>query len=290
MPAPLAGENQYFLQGSGGWTDIPAFRWISEFPESDAFEKTGLSVNGDLNVKDTLTTMNLEVQGAAHFWSLIIDQVKATGGQLIVSPSSFHIDHVGGIVYIPVFEDGSPLYNLLSSRIDIRNCFNACGVTQVKCMRLYQRNDDGAKQTENEVQVGDMLRCRSFNIKPGVYRNVSNKDYWSFVCNTGEEEYRDENDETHSAFFIDLAYGLRLSNGHSLPLGTELHTDGTYTLPAGYVEITNALELKRVSQETLDGTSTVENEYFDSVEFNEITQRVIGIRGLEDQINDIIEG
>lgn len=293
VPAPLAGENLQFLQGNGGWTDIPAYRWLKEFPESAAFEKTGLTINGDFDVQKNLSTLNLEVTGAAHFWSLIIDQVKATGGQIIVSPSLFHIDHVGEIVYVPVFTEDSPLYTMLAARKDIRNMFNACKVEYIKCRRLYMRNDDGSKQTKNECEVGDMMRCRSFNIKSGVYSNVSNKDYWSFICrrdgdNEEENQYTDEDNNVHTAFWIDLAYGLKLQNGHSLPLGTVLHKDGTYELPAGYTEITDTLGLKQVSQEVLDGTRNVEEEYFDSIEFNEITNKIINIRGIVDQINDIV--
>lgn len=290
VPAPDAGENLHFLQGNGGWTDIPAFRWFKEFPEGDGFEKSGLTIDGDLNVKKNLSTLNLSVEGAAHFWSLIIDQVKASGGQLIVSPSTFHVDHVGRTVYVPVFTENSPLYTMLAARKDIRNMFNACKVEYVKCRRLYQRNDDGSKHTKNECEVGDMMRCRSFNvIKPGEYHDIDmNKDYWSFVADIGKEEYTDEENNTHSAFYIDLAYGLRLQNGHSLPLGTKLKKDGTYEIPEGFVEISDTLELKKKSQETLDGTTTVEEEYFDSVEFKEITDRVINIRGIADQINDIV--
>lgn len=288
VPAPVAGENLHFLQGNGGWTDIPAYRWLKEWPEGDGLEKSGLTIDGDFNVGDTLTTMNLEVQGAANFWTLIIDEVKAAGGQLIVSPSVFHIDAVGGIRYIPVFEEDSPMYPILTTRVDIRNMMNACRVEYVKTIRLYQRNDDGSRQTENECQVGDMMRCRQFNVKAGVYHNISNKDYWTFVCDTGEEEYRDEDNNLHKSFYIDVAYGLRLQDGHNLPLGTKLKRDGTYELPEGYVEITNGDRLKEISQTVYNGDPNVEKEYFDQVEYREITKKVMDIRGIGDQLNDIL--
>lgn len=299
VPAPIAGQNEYFLKGNGSWVDIPAYRWMEEWPRGAGFEKSGLSVKGDLNVDNTLTTMNLKVEGAAHFWELLIDEVKANGGQLIVSPALFHVDFVGELVYVPVFDNASPLYNTLKARRDITKMMNLCHVESVKCRRLYMRNDDGTKQTRNECQVGDMVRCRSFNVKEGVYHNVSNKDYWTFVCDTGEGQYVDTDNNTHSAFYIDVAYSLKLQspitlpdgrNISSLPLGTKLKSDGTVEVPAGYTEIYNIIGLKSVSQETLNGNPTVQDEYFDQEEFKEITTKVVNIRGIADQINDIVGG
>ena len=288
VPAPLAGMNTWFLQGSGGWVRIPAFDWITDFPESDGLEKTGIQVNGDLNVTDTITTMNLEVQGAAHFWSLIIDEVKAQGGQVLVSPSMFKVDYVGKVVSYNIFEQNSPLIELIAARTDIYNILKANNVEAVRCRRLYQRCDDGKMAIENECQIGDMMRCRQFNIKPGEYRNISNTDYWSFVCNTGEEPYTDEDGNTYEAFFIDLAFTLRKEDGHNIPLGSKLYLDGRDPdLPSGFVEITDALELKRVSQETWDGTRSVDDEFFENEEWTSIQETVIKVRGLDDQVQDI---
>lgn len=291
VPAPKAGENEYFLQANGGWTYIPAFKWIKEFPEGAGFEKTGVTVNGDLNVKENLTTKNLTVENSAHFFELVVDKVKAAGGQMMISPSLFHVDYVGGIVEWPVFAEDTPqeLDLLLYARPDISKMFSACHVKAIKCRRLYMRNDDGSRMTENECQVGDMMRCRSFNIKAQTkYQNVSNKDYWSFVVFVGEEPYTDDNNETHTAFFIDLAYSLRLENGHSLPLGTKLKADGTYEVPAGYTEISDTIGLKSKSNEALTGNPTVDDEFWDNEEFKEITNKVVNIRGFVDQINDIV--
>ncbi len=288
VPTPKAGENLHFLQGSGGWVDIPAYRWFTEWPESEGLEKRGLSLNGDLNVTDTITTNNLEVLGAAHFFSLIIDEVKANGGSVLISPSMFYVDYVGGIVQYSIFDAQSPLFQVISNRGDIYEVLQKYDVQAVRCRRLYQRCDDGKMKIENECQIGDMLRCRSFNIKAGEYRNISNTDYWSFVCNTGEESYTDDDGNTYDAFFIDLAFTLRKSDGHNIPLGTKLYYDGrTPEYPNGYSEITDALELKRVSQETWNGSRDVENEYFENSEWTDIQEKIIKIRGLDDQVSEI---
>ena len=292
VPAPEAGENEHYLRGNGQWSDIPAARWFKEFPEGAGFEKTGLTIDGDLDVKKTLSTVNLNVTGAAHFWSLIIDKVKSTGGQLIVSPGSFHVDYVSkDIIYHKVFSEEDKencLYELLAARKDISNIFKACGVEYIKCRRLYQRCDDGEKSITHEVEIGDMLRCRSFNIAKGAYRNVSNKDYWTFVVDKGEGEYTDEQNKVHKALYIDIAYTLRLQNGHNLPLGTKLKKDGTYEIPENYTEVDNILDLKKVSNDVLQGSTTVEEEWLDQEELKEVTDKVIKIRGIEDQISDLV--
>ena len=295
VPAPLAGEQNYFLQATGAWERIPAYEWLREFPTSNGLEKSGLEIDGDFNVTKTLSTMNLNVQGAAHFWSLIIDEVKANGGQVLVSPSMFHIDYVGDIVYYDIFSEDSKIKTIVSVRKDFEKMCRACDVVEVKCRRVWCRNDDGERRTENEVHVGDMLRCRSFNVKSGVYHNISNTDYWTFVCGVGPgddsndpKSFIDDDGEEKSGFWIDLAFGLRKSNGRNIPLGSVLHDDGSVDLPSDYEEISDLLGLKQVSNEVLVGSRDVENEYFDSEEFLDIQNKVIKIRGLDTSINSLI--
>lgn len=289
VPAPEAGMNNwYYLRGSGGWDFIAAAKWLHEWPTSEGLEKTGLELDGNLNVTDTITTMNLEVQGAAHFWTLIIDEVKANGGQLLVSPSMFSVDYVGEVVQYYIFDTQSPLIQLINARTDVYNILKANNVEYVRCRRLWQRCDDGERRIENECQIGDMMRCRSFNVKAGVYRNISNTDYWSFVCNTGEGKFTDDDGNTNDGFYIDLAFTLRKNDGHNIPLGSTLYLDGrSPDTPNGFEEITDALELKRVSQETWDGTRSVDDEFFENSEWTDITEYVIKIRGLDDQAEDI---
>ena len=288
VPAPAVGEQLKFLQATGGWVDIPAFRWLKEYPESEGLEKSGLTIDGDFNVGKTLSTLNLNVEGAAHFWSLIIDEVKANGGQVLVSPSMFRVDYVGEIVYYPVFTSDSPMIDIISTRKDINNTFRACNVTQVKCRRVWQRNDDGSTKIRNEVSVGDMLRCRSFNIEPNVYHNVSNTDYWTFVVKVGDGTYINENEEEKKGFWIDLAYGLRTSNGENIPLDSILKKDGSVIRPSSWTGDIDIDRLKSVSNEVLCGDGNVEHEEVDSEEYTEIENKVISVRGLDGMINNII--
>jgi len=295
VPAPLAGQNQYFLQGNGQWTRIPAFEWFTEFPESIGLEKSGLQLNGDLNVTETLTVKNLKAE-SAHFWELVIDKVKAQGGTVLVSPSAFQIDYIGEIVQYPILsaDQDNPLRELLTSRTDIYNALVANDVQYIRCRRLYQKCDDGEKRIRNECEIGDMLRCRSFNLKAGTYRNVSNTDYWSFVCNRDLDnekiQFTDEEGNTFDAIYIDLAFTLRTSEGRNYPIGTILYTDGREPVyPEGWEEIfgPDVDRLKEYSQDTLDGTRDVIGEYYENEEWTSIQESVIKIRGLDDQLKEI---
>lgn len=297
VPAPLAGQQNYFLQGTGAWERIPAYEWMSEFPTSEGLAKRGLQINGDFNVTDTLTCKNLTAENA-HFWSLIIDEVKANSGQLIVSPSMFKIDYVGGVVEYNIYEQNSPLFQMLSARTDIYNILSVNNIETIRCRRVYQRNDDGERKTKNECNIGDMLRCRQFNISPDKYTNVANKDYWTFICNTdldgkdeygNDVEYTDEDGKTYSAFYVDLAFALVKSDGMTkIPLGTTLYLDGSEpSYPSGYEPITDTLRLKELSQYTWDGTSNVTPEEFENSEWSSIQESIIKIRGLDDQVGDI---
>lgn len=297
VPAPLAGMQDWFLKGDGSWTRIPAYEWLHEFPASEGLEKTGLELDGNLNVTNTIKTMNLEVQGAAHFFELVIEKIKAQGGQVIVSPSMFHIDYVGEIQQYDIFDIGgngedskpSPLIQLLDARTDIYNALVANGIRYIRCFRLYQRREDGENEIENRCNIGDMMRCKSFNLKAqdNVYRNISNTDYWSFVVNVGEDKYIDDDNEEYEAIFIDLAFTLRNESGHNFPLGTTLNLDGTYTYPDGYNEILDALELKKKSMEMWNGTTNVDEEFFENAEWLNIQEKIVDIRGIDDQVADI---
>lgn len=96
-------------------------------------------------LSESITTENLEVTKAAHFFSLVIDEVKAVGGRLILTPASCEIHHV---------ETVSGGY---------------------KC---YFRAKDGDKQIHQEFEANDQVICQTFNAAVGTSYNVSNTYYW----------------------------------------------------------------------------------------------------------------
>lgn len=53
--------------------------------------------------------------------------------------------------------------------------------------RCYLLVDDGETAIENPFNEGDQVRFQDFNIKPGVYENVSNRYYWRLCVGVGED-------------------------------------------------------------------------------------------------------
>lgn len=57
--------------------------------------------------------------------------------------------------------------------------------------RCYILADDGTTRTENDWRIGDQVKCKTDNIKAGVYENVANRYYWRLVVARGEETLTD---------------------------------------------------------------------------------------------------
>lgn len=53
--------------------------------------------------------------------------------------------------------------------------------------RCYFMTDDGETAVENLFKVGDFVRSQTFNIKAGVYENVSNHYWWRKVVGIGKD-------------------------------------------------------------------------------------------------------
>lgn len=54
--------------------------------------------------------------------------------------------------------------------------------------KCYLKSDDGTTATTNTFQINDLVRCQTFDIKPGVYENVTNRFYWRQVVDLGTDE------------------------------------------------------------------------------------------------------
>ena len=182
VPAPKTNSNMLngmndnvkFLKGTGGWVDIPISRYTSENANKDGIDFTGnLHVTNNVSVDNTLTAHNLEVTGLAHFWSLVIDEVKSVGGQLIVSPANMDVDLVQNTTYS--IESSNPFYSL----------FHGAGVNSVNVVRCLQKRTDGSKSNINQWTKGDFAICKTFNVGAGTSTNVSNKYYYTPVFNVG---------------------------------------------------------------------------------------------------------
>lgn len=53
--------------------------------------------------------------------------------------------------------------------------------------RCYLLVDDGETAIENPFKEGDQIRFQDFNIKPGIYENISNRYYWRLCVGVGED-------------------------------------------------------------------------------------------------------
>ena len=146
----------------------------------------------------------LEVIGKAIFRSLQIDEYKHIGGNIVLSGANAIIEKV---------------------------------VPATGGWKCYLHTDDGDKAVTNDWEPGDQALCQTFNIKAGVYENVSNRYYWrcisevaqktdteeAYIVITDDETYRDksiENDEPKAGDNVvlcghntlwDIAHGVDLT-------------------------------------------------------------------------------
>nr|DAN20189.1 MAG TPA: tail protein [Caudoviricetes sp.] len=125
------------------------------------FEKTinGFGVWLDENGRAHGQIDYLEVIGKAVFRSLQIDEYKHIGGNIVLSGANAIIEKV-----VPVTGGW-------------------------KC---YLHTDDGDKAITNDWLPGDQALCQTFNIKAGVYENISNRYYWRVVSEVAQKTATEE--------------------------------------------------------------------------------------------------
>ena len=116
-------------------------------------ELDDLIVRRDAKVKD------LTVTGAAHFFKLIIDEIKSAGGSVLLTPAN-------GFVAENVTHHGT------------------AGAEDERYI-LYWKDSDGEKTIDNQWQVGDFAVCMTANLKKGVSENAGNKTWWCKVVDSG---------------------------------------------------------------------------------------------------------
>ena len=179
-----------------------------------------LEVNGKSNFTDDMTATNitvdyLTVTKLAHFFELIIDKIRASQGQIIITDANAKIDYV--------------------EKVD--------GVS-----RLYWRADSEnmSNLSINEFVKGDQIVCQTFN-RAQMYKNedgsyqgfsVSNKYYWVVCSGVGHGAVRDFPDQygnpggTHVYNFVEISDSDTVSpkDGTFLPeIGDEIVQLGNRT-------------------------------------------------------------
>ncbi|MBS4810300.1 MAG: hypothetical protein KH058_05965 [Bacteroides sp.] len=125
----------------------------------------------------------LYVRKKAIFQVLSIMETELAGASFMFNASGARatITKVERIDAVPFFySDGSAKYYSDGSRAYVQpSVYGAV-------YRCYFLADDGEKAIENRFRVGNLVRSQSFNIKSGVYENVSNHYWWRLVTAVGD--------------------------------------------------------------------------------------------------------
>lgn len=160
----IGNNNAYSIDANGNVT----INLLNSADYDDATQ-SGYGFYRRKDGKFGLNVTDISVWGKAYFNNLTIRETTFVGGNLVFSPSAGKIFEVREI------------YNETTNEL-----------TGWKC---YLLADDGTTATTNMFEVDDQVRCETFNIKAGVYENVSNKFYWRRITDvsTDNEEIRDSN-------------------------------------------------------------------------------------------------
>lgn len=160
----IGNSNAYSIDANGNVT----INLLNSADYDDAAQ-SGFGFYKRKDGKYGLNVTDISVWGKAYFNNLTIRELTYVGGNLVFSPSAGKIFEVREI------------YNKTTNEL-----------TGWKC---YLFADDGTTATTNMFEVDDQVRCETFNIKAGVYENVSNKFYWRKITDvsTDNEEIRDAN-------------------------------------------------------------------------------------------------
>ncbi len=138
----------------------------------DANQLQAVSAYVQTLLSDQITTDYLTVTKAAHFFKLIIDEIKATQGQVIITPANAKLDKVENI------SGGWRCY--------------------------FRAKDAHGQEISNSFEVNDQVVCQTFNVATGVSYNVSNKYYWRLITATGSTTTTISG-ETVDAHYFDLS-------------------------------------------------------------------------------------
>lgn len=126
----------------------------------------------------------LYVRKKAIFQVLSIMETELAGASFMFNASGARatITKVQRIDAVPFYySDGSAKYYSDGSRAYVQpSVYGAV-------YRCYFLTDDGDTAIENRFRVGNLVRSQTFNIKPGVYENVSNHYWWRLVTAVGKD-------------------------------------------------------------------------------------------------------
>ena len=154
------GKN-YSIDGSGNAILSDVLVNLLKSLDFNESEQSGFAIKQRSDGKYQMLLTDLIVWGKAIFNTLLIRELSYVGGNIVLSSAA------GKISYIKkVYSDTT---------------------NEMIAWKCYLLADDGTTATINLFKVEDQVRCKTFNIAPGVYENVSNRDYWRLVTKVSTE-------------------------------------------------------------------------------------------------------
>lgn len=157
----LGNNNDFSIDGNGNAILSSVIVNLLKSLDFNEAEQSGFAIKQRSDGKFQMLLTDLIVWGKAIFNTLLIRELSYVGGNIVLSPAA------GKISYI------KEVYSETTNELIGWQC--------------YLLADDGTTATINSFKVDDQVRCQTFNIKPGVYENVSNKDYWRLVTKVSAE-------------------------------------------------------------------------------------------------------
>lgn len=170
----LGNNNEYSIDGNGNAILSSVLLNLLKSLDFNESEQSGFAIKQRSDGKYQMLLTDLIVWGKAIFNTLLIRELSYVGGNIVLSPAA------GKISYI------KEVYSETTNELIGWKC--------------YLLADDGTTATINSFKVDDQVRCKTFNIKAGVYENVSNKDYWRLVTKVSTENEAITDDEGHELY------------------------------------------------------------------------------------------
>ena len=170
----LGNGNNYSIDGNGNAILSSVLVNLLKSLDFNEAEQSGFAIKQRSDGKYQMLLTDLIVWGKAIFNTLLIRELSYVGGNIVLSPAA------GKISYI------KEVYSETTNEMIGWKC--------------YLLADDGTTATINSFKVEDQVRCKTFNIAPGVYENVSNKDYWRLVTKVSAENEAITDSEGHELY------------------------------------------------------------------------------------------
>lgn len=170
----IGNNNAYSIDANGNAILSSVLVNLLKSLDFNESEQSGFAIKQRSDGKYQMLLTDLIVWGKAIFNTLLIRELSYVGGNIVLSPAA------GKISYI------KEVYSETTNELIGWKC--------------YLLADDGTTATINSFKVEDQVRCKTFNIAPGVYENVSNMDYWRLVTKVSTENEAITDSEGHELY------------------------------------------------------------------------------------------